>query len=36
MEAGVSYHAWNIEEIAALIPEPATKKRGPYKKKEKI
>lgn len=31
MEAGIADHAWSIEEIAALIPEPVAKKRGPYK-----
>jgi len=33
MQAGVSDHVWSLEEIAALVPEPAVKKRGPYKKK---
>jgi hypothetical protein len=33
MEAGVSDHVWTLEEIAALVPEPVAKKRGPYKKK---
>jgi IS1 family transposase len=33
MEAGVSDHVWNIEEIAALVPEPVAAKRGPYKKR---
>ena len=33
MEAGVSKHVWSLEEIAALVPEPVAKKRGPYKKK---
>ena len=32
MEAGVSDHVWSLEEIAALVPEPVAKKRGPYKK----
>ena len=34
MEAGVSSHVWSLEEIAALIPAPVAKKRGPYKKRE--
>lgn len=33
MAAGISDHVWSLEEIAALIPEPAAKKRGPYKTK---
>jgi len=33
MEAGIADHIWSLEEIAALIPEPVAKKRGPYKKK---
>ena len=32
MEAGVSDHVWSLEEIAALVPEPVAKARGPYKK----
>src|SRR5580692_10551163 len=32
MEVGVSDHAWNIEEIAALLPEPKSGPRGPYKR----
>lgn len=31
MEAGVADHVWTIEEIVRLAPEPAAKKRGPYK-----
>lgn len=31
MEAGISDHAWSLEEIAALVPEPVAKKRGSYK-----
>lgn len=31
MEAGVSKHVWSLAEIAALVPEPVAKKRGPYK-----
>lgn len=31
MAAGVSDHVWTMEEIAALIPEPEMKKRGPYR-----
>lgn len=33
MEAGIADHVWSIEEIAALIPEPVARKRGPYKKR---
>ena len=33
MEAGVSDHVWSIEEIASLLPEPVTSKRGPYRKR---
>ena len=31
MEAGIADHVWTIAEIAALVPEPVAKKRGPYK-----
>ncbi len=34
MEAGVSDHVWSLEEIAALVPEPVAKKRGPYQKRQ--
>lgn len=33
MEAGVADHVWSLEEIAALVPEPVAKPRGPYKKR---
>jgi len=33
MAAGLSDHVWSLEEVAALIPEPACGPRGPYKKK---
>jgi IS1 family transposase len=33
MEAGIADHVWSLEEIAALVPEPEAKTRGPYKKK---
>lgn len=33
MQAGVSDHVWSLEEIAALVPEPESKPRGPYKKR---
>jgi hypothetical protein len=36
MAAGVSDHVWSLEEIAALVPEPVAKKRGPYKKRANI
>jgi IS1 family transposase len=32
MEAGISDHVWNVEEIVALVPEPKQGPRGPYKK----
>lgn len=32
MEAGISGHVWEIEELVNLIPEPQAKRRGPYKK----
>ena len=35
MAAGVASHVWSLEEIAALIPEPESKPRGPYKKRAK-
>ncbi|WP_439638333.1 IS1 family transposase [Nevskia sp.] len=31
MEAGIADHVWSLAEIAALVPEPIAKKRGPYK-----
>ena len=34
MEAGVAKHVWSLQEIAALVPEPVAKKRGPYKKRD--
>jgi IS1 family transposase len=33
MEAGIANHIWEIEEIAALLPEPTFGPRGPYKNK---
>jgi len=33
MEAGISDHVWEVEEIMALLPEPEFGPRGPYKKK---
>jgi IS1 family transposase len=32
MEAGIADHVWTLEEIAALVPEPKAKPRGPYRK----
>ncbi len=34
MQAGVADHVWSLEEIAALVPEPVAKPRGPYKKRQ--
>jgi IS1 family transposase len=34
MEAGIANHVWTVEELVALLPEPQTKKRGPYKKRQ--
>jgi hypothetical protein len=34
MEAGIADHVWSLEEIAALVPEPEAKPRGPYKKRK--
>jgi hypothetical protein len=34
MQAGITDHVWSLEEIAALIPEPESKPRGTYKKRE--
>ena len=33
MAAGATDHVWSLEEIAALVPVPVAKKRGPYKKR---
>ena len=33
MAAGVTNRLWEITDIVALLPEPETKKRGPYKKR---
>jgi hypothetical protein len=33
MAAGISDHVWSLEEVAALVPEPKAKPRGPYKKR---
>lgn len=33
MEAGITDHVWEIEEIVALLPEPEFGPRGPYKQK---
>lgn len=30
MEAGIADHVWSFEDVAALVPEPVAKKRGPY------
>lgn len=36
MEAGISDHVWSLEEIAGLVPEPSSKPRGPYKKRQAV
>jgi IS1 family transposase len=36
LEAGLTDHVWSVEELIALLPGPQAKKRGPYKKREKI
>jgi IS1 family transposase len=36
MEAGLSDHAWTIQELVAILPEAEAGKRGPYKKAETI
>lgn len=36
MEAKIADHVWSLEEIAALVPEPVAKKRGPYKKRAAV
>ena len=33
MAAGIADHVWSYEEMAALVPEPEAKKRGPNKKR---
>ena len=33
MEAGLSGHVWDMDELVALLPETKPAKRGPYKKK---
>lgn len=33
MEAGLADHAWNMEELVAILPIEQAKKRGPYKKR---
>jgi len=35
MEAKVSNHGWDIEEIEALVPVAKQGPRGPYKEKNK-
>lgn len=32
MAVGVSDHVWSLEEVAALVPHPAAKKHGLYRK----
>jgi hypothetical protein len=36
MEAGLTDHVWNVEELVALMPQPKPVKRGPYKKRAEI
>jgi IS1 family transposase len=33
MEAGLTDHVWNLEELVNLMPAEQSKKRGPYKKR---
>ncbi len=35
MEAGITDHVWDIEELAALLPAVESKPRGPYKKEKR-
>jgi IS1 family transposase len=35
MEAGITDHIWNVEEMVALLPAFERKPRGPYKKEKK-
>jgi IS1 family transposase len=35
MQAGIANHVWSLTEIAALVPEPVAKPRGPYKNRAK-
>jgi hypothetical protein len=35
MEAGLTDHVWSVEELIALLPQEETKKRGPYKPRQK-
>jgi hypothetical protein len=35
MEAGISDHVWNVDEILALVPVSQQGPRGPYKKRAK-
>jgi hypothetical protein len=36
MEAGIADHVWTLEEIAGMVKDEATAKRGPYKKKNSV
>lgn len=36
MEAKISDHVWTLEEIAGLVQDEASKKCGPYKKKNSV
>jgi IS1 family transposase len=33
MQAGLTDHVWEVEELVSLLPQPEAKKRGPYKKR---
>ena len=35
MQAGLADHVWSLEEIAAMVPEPESRPRGPYKPRQK-
>jgi hypothetical protein len=32
--AGLADHVWSIDELIAVMPEPKTEKRGPYRKQD--
>ena len=36
MEAKLTDHVWDVEELVALLPAPQAKKRGPYRKRLEV